>query len=164
VVEIVDLSRLELEASLSATDAMQVQPGLKAQLQIEGATAPVGATVARVNPSVVAGSRAVLAYLAVDALPGLRQGLFAQGTLRIGSTQAPSVPVSAVRTDKPAPYVQWVNNNKIVHQTVQLGARGEAGGQPMVAVQGVPANARLVSGSVGTLREGTPVTLTAGVK
>jgi RND family efflux transporter MFP subunit len=164
VLEIVDLSRLELEASLSATDAMLVQPGQKAQLQIEGATSPVSATVARVNPSVVAGSRAVLAYLVVDPLPGLRQGLFAQGNLRIGTTRATTVPLSAVRTDKPAPYVQLVSNNKVLHQAVQLGARGEADGQAMVAVQGVPANTSLVSGAVGTLREGTPVTLTAGLK
>ena len=164
VVEIVDLSRLELEASMSATDAMQVRPGQKAQLQIEGASAPVTATVARVNPNVVAGSRAVLAYLVIDPLPGLRQGLFAQGTLHIGSTQATAIPLSAVRTDKPAPYVQLVSNNKVVHQPVVLGERGEVEGQPMVAIQGLAANTSLVRGTVGTLREGTTVTLTAGVK
>jgi len=164
VVEIVDLGRLELEASLSATDAMLVRPGQKAQLKIEGSAAPVSATVARVNPNVVAGSRAVLAYLTIDPLPGLRQGLFAQGSLLIGSTQAPTVALSAVRTDKPAPYVQLVSNNKVVHQQVELGARGEADGQQMVAIKGVPADAVLVSGSVGALREGTAITLTAGVK
>jgi RND family efflux transporter MFP subunit len=164
VLEIVDLSRLELEASLSATDAMQVRPGQKARLQIEGASSPVTATVARVNPNVMAGSRAVLAYLVLDPLPGLRQGLFAQGTLHIGSTQAPSVPLSAVRTDKPTPYVQLVRERKVVHQAVELGARGEADGQPMVEVKGLVAASSVVNGSVGTLREGTTVTLTSGVK
>ncbi len=164
VLEIVDLSRLELEASLSAADSLQVQLGQTARLQIEGVSAPITATVVRINPNVVAGSRAVLTYLALDPVAGLRQGLFAQGTLLTGTTQAPSVPLSAVRTDKPMPYVQWVSDNKVVHQTVELGARGESEGQLMVFIKGVPDNASLVNGSLGTLRDGTPVKVTAGVQ
>lgn len=164
VIEIVDLSRLELEASLSAADSLQVQLGQSAQLQIEGANAPVSAKVVRVNPSVVAGSRAVLAYLALDPLPGLRQGLFAQGTLRTGSSEALSVPLSAVRTDKPVPYVQLLSGNKVVNQAVEMGPRGEADGQLMVSVKGVPDKAKLINGSVGTVREGTTVKFTAGAK
>jgi hypothetical protein len=57
-----------------------------------------------------------------------------------------------------------VSNNKVVHQPVVLGDRGEVEGQPMVAIQGLAANTSLVRGTVGTLREGTTVTLTAGVK
>ncbi len=164
VIEIVDLSRLELEASLSAADSLKVQLGQSAQLQIEGANAPVNAKVVRINPSVVAGSRAVLAYLALDPVPGLRQGLFAQGVLRTGSAEALSVPLSAVRTDKPLPYVQTVAGGKVVNQTVTLGARGEADGQLMVSVKGVPDKTDLINGTVGTLREGTAVKFTAGVK
>ena len=164
VVEIVDLSRLELEASLGAADSLQVRLGQTATLQIEGASAPVQAKVVRVNPSVVAGSRSVLLYLALEPSPGLRQGLFAQGSLLTGTTQSPSVPLGAVRTDKPQPYVQWVNNNKLVHQPVSLGARGESDGQLMVAINGVPDNASLVSGSVGMLREGTTIKFSAAGK
>ena len=164
VVEIVDLSRLELEASLSAADSLQVQLGQTAKLQIEGASAPVNAKVVRVNPTVVAGSRSVLAYLALDRAPGLRQGLFAQGMLQTGNTQAASVPLTAVRTDKPQPYVQLVSNDKVTHQAVELGARGESEGQLMVAIQGVPDGTSLVNGSVGALREGTSVKFTTGTK
>ena len=164
VVEIVDLSRLELEASLSAADSLQVQLGQTAKLQIEGASAPVNAKVVRVNPTVVAGSRSVLAYLALDRAPGLRQGLFAQGMLQTGNTQAASVPLTAVRTDKPQPYVQLVSNNKVAHQAVELGARGESEGQLMVAILGVPDGTSLVNGSVGALREGTSVKFTTGTK
>ena len=81
MLEVVDLSRLELEANLGVTDSLLVQVGQNAQLQVEGSTTPITAKVARINPSVVAGSRAVLAYLTIDPVPGLRQGLFAQGTL-----------------------------------------------------------------------------------
>jgi RND family efflux transporter MFP subunit len=164
VVEIVDLTRLELEASISPADSLQVQLGQTAQLQIEGTASTVRARVVRINPTVVAGSRSVLAYLALDPAPGLRQGLFAQGALKIGSTQGPSVPLSAVRTDKPQPYVQMVADNKVRHQPVELVARGEFEGQRMAGIQGVPDNATLISGQVGAMREGTLVKLGAGVK
>ena len=164
IVEIVDLSRLELEASLSASESLAVRVGQSAVLQIEGAAKPVKARVVRVNPSAVAGSRAVLVYLAVEAVPGLRQGLFAQGTLGTDRLQALAVPLNAVRTDKPEPYVQLVSQQKVVHQTVEMGARGEVDGQTMVAIKGVPENATLVSGTLGTLRDGSAVKFTPGGK
>jgi RND family efflux transporter MFP subunit len=77
VIEIVDLSRLELEATLSAADSMNVRMGQEAMLQIEGSAKPVLAKVVRINPSAQAGSRSVLAYLAIADATGLRQGLFA---------------------------------------------------------------------------------------
>lgn len=164
IVEIVDLSRLELEASLSASESLAVRVGQSAVLQIEGAAQPVKARVVRVNPSAVAGSRAVLVYLAVEATPGLRQGLFAQGTLGTDHLQALAVPLNAVRTDKPEPYVQLVSQQKVVHQTVEMGARGEVDGQTMVVIKGVPENATLVSGTLGTLRDGSAVKFTPGGK
>ncbi|HSI55694.1 MAG TPA: efflux RND transporter periplasmic adaptor subunit, partial [Ramlibacter sp.] len=105
VIEVVDLSRLELEATLSAADSVGVRVGQEATLQIEG-NRPVHAKVVRINPSAQAGSRSVLAYLEVSEPAGLRQGLFAQGTLGIGTSSALALPLNTVRTDKPAPYVQ----------------------------------------------------------
>ncbi|MDP2819938.1 MAG: efflux RND transporter periplasmic adaptor subunit [Polaromonas sp.] len=165
VLEIVDLSRLELEASLSAADALAVRPGQTATLRIEGSAQTVTATVARINPSAQAGSRSVLVYLSIDntaASAGLRQGLFAQGTLGMARAALLAVPVSAVRTDKPAPYVQVVENNQIAHKPVELGVRGKdaADGEPMVAVQGLAENDVVIKSAVGSLREGTAVKFT----
>jgi multidrug efflux system membrane fusion protein len=165
VLEIVDLSRLELEASLSAADALAVRPGQTATLQIEGTTQSVSATVARINPSAQPGSRSVLVYLSIDnstGTSGLRQGLFAQGTLGTARAALLAVPVSAVRTDKPAPYVQVVENNQVVHKPVEPGVRGNdtTSGEPMVAVKGLAENAVVLQGAVGSLREGTAVKFT----
>lgn len=160
VVEIVDLSRLELEASLSAADSVAVRTGQEAVLRVEGSDKPVAAKVVRINPSAQAGSRSVLAYLAVSDPTGLRHGLFAQGTLGIGNTSALAVPLSAVRTDKPAPYVQVVANDKVAHKPVEPGARGEAGKETWVAAGGLQPGAVVVKGHVGTLREGTAVKFT----
>jgi RND family efflux transporter MFP subunit len=157
IVEIVDLSKLEIEAALSAADSVGVRLGQEARLQIEGRAEPVQARVVRINPSTQAGSRSVLAYLSLTPTAGLRQGLFAQGTLGTGQVSALAVPVSAVRTDKPAPYVQVAEQDRVVHKPVTLGERGEADGQLMVAVSGLAENATVLAGSVGALREGTTV-------
>ncbi len=164
IVEIVDLRQLELEASLSAGDSMRVKAGQLAQLSIEGAEQSLGARVVRINPSAVAGSRAVLVYLAVQPSAGLRQGLFAQGLLATGSAKVPALPLTAVRTDAPQPYVQWVRDGKVVHQPVELGARGEHNGETFVAVRGVPESAQVLAGSVGTVRAGTLVQTAAQAK
>lgn len=161
IVEIIDLSRLELETSLSATESLAVRVGQSATLQIEGAARAIAARVVRVNPSAVAGSRAVLAYLAVEQAPGLRQGLFAQGTLTTGRLQALAVPLSTVRSDKPRPYVQVIEQQRVRHQTVELGERGEVEGQSLVAIQGVGEHTRLLAGSVGSVRDGTAVKVVA---
>jgi len=162
VLELVDISRLELEASLAASDTPLIRLGQVAALQIEGTPAPVQAKVVRINPTVMAGSRSVLVYLALDAAPGLRQGLYAQGNLTIASTDALAIPISAVRTDKPRPYVQLVRDNKVVHQAVELGARGLVKGDWMVAVSGLAQDTMLIAGSVGQLREATAVKLPSG--
>jgi membrane fusion protein, multidrug efflux system len=157
IVEIVDVNKLELEATLAANDAFDVRVGQRATLQLEGGGSPrsVAATVVRINPSVQAGSRSVLVYLGLEKSEGLRQGIFAQGTLATGSSTALAVPVSAVRTDKPQPYLQIAESGRVVHRPVVLGARGESAGESLVAVTGVAEGAVVVRGSVGALREGS---------
>jgi RND family efflux transporter MFP subunit len=162
VVEIVDLGSLELEAALAAGDSVKVKTGQVAQLAIEGLNQAVQATVVRINPSTVAGSRSVLVYLAVAPTPSLRQGLFAQGPLRIGQLTAQALPLDAVRTDKPKPYVQYIVSGRVLHQTVTPGATGERQGVAMVAVQGLAEGAEVLAGAVGALREGTLVQRAAG--
>jgi RND family efflux transporter MFP subunit len=157
IVEIVDLSRLELEANLAASDSVIVRVGQSAALQIEGNAKLVNARVTRVNPSATAGSRSVLVYLALDVNAGLRQGLFAQGTLATSVVKTLAVPANAVRTDKPSPYVQLVVDKKIVHQSVTLGGRGEFEGAEYVAIQGLTEGATVLQGNVGAVREAIAV-------
>jgi hypothetical protein len=100
--------------------------------------------------------------LSVQPNPGLRQGLFAQGTLATGTVSVLAAPLNAVRTDKPLPYVQLIQDGAVLHQTVELGARGESDGQSLVGLKGVSENALLLSGTVGSLRAGTRVKLPQG--
>jgi RND family efflux transporter MFP subunit len=162
LLEIVDLRALELEAPLAAADSVQVQIGQSAQLNVEGLPQPIAARVARINPSTVSGSRSVLVYFSIASTQGLRQGLFAQGRLATGSMQALAVPLDAVRTDKPQPYVQIISSGKVVHQEVTLGAAGDYQGQAMVEARGLTVGAQVLRGSVGALRAGTLLKTAAG--
>ena len=163
IIEIVDLSQLELEATLSAADSTQIQVGQLAQLQIEGSPKAVTAKVARINPTAQAGSRSVLAYLSIDSTTAqpLRQGLFAQGTLGTVRSSLLAVPLASVRTDKPVPYVQTIENAQVVYRSVELGVRGSADGVDVVAIKGLNNGAVVISGNIGTLREGSQVKFTA---
>ncbi len=162
IVEIVDLSRIELEAAVAPEDVVQLAVGQRAALQIDGLADPIGARVARINPSAQTGSRSVLVYLAVDAHPALRQGLFARGRIGVAQIESLAVPLAAVRTDLSLPYVLEVRDGQAVLRTVKLGARGEVRGQPWVAVaDGLAEGALVLAGSTGAVRDGTPVRLAA---
>ena len=160
LVEVINLSELELEAALPAEDAGRVRVGMTAQLQVEGVDAPVSAKVLRINPSAQMGSRSIVVYLGVKGREGLRQGQFAQGSLGTQSVQVLAVPVTSVRTDKPQPYVQVVQDGKVAHITVRTDVRSEGDQESLVAVTGVSEGAQVLSGSVGAVREGVLVKFT----
>ena len=102
LLEIVDLSRLELQASVAPEDAGQLRVGATARLGVDGIDGEVLARVVRINPSAQAGSRSVIAYLELQPNPALRQGLFARGTIELERRTALVVPPSAVRSDQAA--------------------------------------------------------------
>ena len=167
VLEIVDPRELELEALLAPADALQVRLGQSAQLRLQGQDSgpSVRATVVRINPSAQASSRALPVYLLLEraattdaATAALRQGQYVQGVLTVGSAQVLALPLEVVRTDKPEPYVQALENQRVVHRSVRLGARSMLNGQTWVAItHGLSEGAQVLAASVGLLREGTEV-------
>ena len=164
IVEVVDLSRIELEAAVAPEDVGGVQVGQVARLSIDGLAEPATATVARINPSTQSGTRAVLVYLALAPQPGLRQGLFARGTIELARKSALAVPVAAVRIDQAQPYVLAVQNGKVVLRSVGLGLRGEAtiDGRIDSVVElasGAQAGDTVLRGTAGAVRDGTAVKL-----
>lgn len=161
ILEIVDISRLELEASVAAADSIALKLGQTAQLQIEGSGQAVKARLVRINPSAQAASRTVVAYLSIDNQSGgkLRQGMFAQGSLGTGTNRMLAVPVSAIRTDRAQPYVQLLSDGKVVQQPVKTGPRGTVGDELMVGVD-LPQGTAVLRGSVGLLRAGQSARVT----
>ena len=169
IMELVDLSQLEVEVPLSPSESMDVRVGQTASLQIEDRQALVGAKVKRISPSAQVGSRSVLIYLALDKAEGLRHGLFAKGILGMDKSHVLAVPLSAVRTDHAQPYVQVVEQTgdqlQVAHKPVTLGVRGMDLTQPesetMVGITGLVEGSTVLKGHVGALREGMAVKYTA---
>ena len=184
VLEIVDPSDLEVVAQLAPADSVRVQVGQQAQLQVQGAgddVAAVPARVVRINPSAQAGSRSVAVYLRVQAapvnagaagrsIPIVRPGLYLQGSIVTGQTEQLAVPLTAVRTDQPQPYVQLLQPAgeseadksllRVQHRPVTLGSQSAQDGATWIAVSsGLQAGDRVLAGSVGGLRAGTAVQL-----
>ena len=164
IIEVIDTSRMELEANISAADALSVKVGQTATLTIEGTTTSVISQVTRINPNTQAGSRNVLVYLRISNATNLRQGLFAQGSLGTANMSALTVPLSAVRNDKPTPYLQVLEGNVVKHVSVELAQRGEVlndgRSETVVAVKGITENTQVLVGSLGALREGTTTSFT----
>ena len=164
LIEIVDLSRIELEAAIAPEDVGGVQIGQAARLNVDGLAEPVVAKVARINPSTQAGTRAVMVYLALAPQPSLRQGLFARGSIEAQRKRSLVVPLSAVRVDQALPYVLEVVSGKVVQRSVTLGLRGDAefDGRLESAVEivkGLADGATVLRGSAGMVRDGTAVRL-----
>jgi RND family efflux transporter MFP subunit len=162
LLEIVDLSKLEIEASVPPQDVGAVQIGALASLRVDGIGHPVTARVARINPSAQAGTRAVPVYLSVDPQPELRQGLFARGSIELERRSALSLPASAVRIDQARPYVIVLEQGLAVRRDVELGLRGRASAasEPMVEVTaGLTEGSTVLRSSVGVVREGTRLRL-----
>ncbi|MBL8346106.1 MAG: efflux RND transporter periplasmic adaptor subunit [Rubrivivax sp.] len=170
LVEIVDLSRIELEAAVAPEDVPSVRVGQPARVAIDGLAEPVPARVVRINPSATAGTRAVMAYLLLDSHPGLRQGLFGRATVEMQRRSALVVPASALRFDQSQPYVVVAQQGLAVERIVTTGQRGDAtfsaGARPEPAVEilsGLEAGAVVLRGTVGSLRGGTRLALPGAV-
>jgi RND family efflux transporter MFP subunit len=162
IIEVIDTSRMELEANIGAADALNVKVGQVAMLDIEGSTTPVSSQVVRINPNTQAGSRNVLVYFSIantGSAANLRQGLFAQGSLGTAKVSTLTVPLSAVRNDKPMPYLQVLEGNVVKHVNVELAQRGEVvtngRSETVVAVKGIAENTQILAGALGAVREGT---------
>jgi RND family efflux transporter MFP subunit len=164
LVEIVDLSRIELEATVAPQDVLALRVGQAARVRIDGLAEPVAARVARINPAAQAGTRAVMVYLELDPVPGLRQGIFARATIELQRASALVIPLSALRSDQARPYVLALENGKAMPRAVSTGARGDAqiAGVREGAVEitaGLEEGATVLRATVGALGAGTRLVL-----
>ena len=158
LLEIVDLSRLELQATVPPDYAGQLRVGARAVLKVDGMADGIGARVVRINPSAQPGSRSVVAYLELDPNPALRQGLFARGAIELERRPALLMPAGALRNDQAQPYALRLQDAQVQQRVLQLGQRGQSGGEEVVEVlQGLDDGDRVLAGHLGAVRDGAAV-------
>jgi membrane fusion protein (multidrug efflux system) len=157
IIDIVDVGQLEVEVLLPITASGRLQAGQTATLNLESQPQPVTAKIARINPSIDAGSRSVRIYLSIPSGKA-RVGEFATGELTVGALRGTAVPLDSIRTDQPSPYVQIVRNQTIAHTTVQILATGRVGPNRYAIVEPLPAGTAMLSPTAGLIANGTAVT------
>jgi membrane fusion protein (multidrug efflux system) len=155
---IVDLSTLQLEATVSADAISQVTPGTAVELEVRGYPGQTfRGTISRVAPSVDAGTGQVRVYV---AMPNQGQrlvgGLFAEGTVRTMSRMGLVIPIEALDESGSAPAVIRVRNGLTERVTVQLGIRNDAEGFVEV-LAGLAAGDTVLVGPARTITPGTRV-------
>jgi len=155
VVSIVDLSRLQLEASVPPAAIGQVKVGQAMSFRVEGfGEREFAGRIERINPGATPGSRSISVYAVIDNKEGLlRGGMFAQGALtlsRVENTLA--VPATAVREEIGQTYVYAIENGLIKRKNVKVGPADAAG--RVQVLDGLAAGDRIVRVNLGSLREG----------
>lgn len=168
LLDVVDLSRVELQASLRPEDITQVRVGTRGQIRVDGLKQPIEAQVARINPSAAPGTRAVTVYLSLKPHEALRQGLFANGQLELARATSLILPRSVIRQRTNGSYVQLVRQGKVVHQAVTLGAEGQLASDQTLAVvevrSGLDGGESILKESLGLVKEGAEVVITPAAK
>ncbi len=161
VYTIVGLNELTLEAQVPATDIPRVKVGQEVRFQVDGyAKREFSGKVARINPTTEAGSRAMLVYVSVANADGaLRGGMFAKGSLTTEKgSEAPVVPLAALREEAGKQVVYTVVNGAVVSQPVKLGLRSEDEGVVEVA-EGLVPGAQVLIAKLEGLKPGAKVRL-----
>jgi len=155
VVSIVDLSRLQLEASVPPAAIGQVRVGQAMSFHVEGfGERDFDGRIERINPAATAGSRSISVYAVIDNREGLlRGGMFAQGALTLSSIAgALAVPASAVREEIGQTFVYAIEDGLVKKKNVKVGAPDAAG--RVQVLEGLVAGDRIVRANLGSLREG----------
>ena len=155
VVSIVDLSRLQLEASVPPAAIGQVRVGQDMNFRVEGfGEREFAGRIERINPAATAGSRSISVYAAIDNREGLlRGGMFAQGTLTLSRVDgALAAPASAVREEIGQTFVYVIENGLVKKRNVKVGAPDAAG--RVQVMDGLVAGDRIVRVNLGSLKEG----------
>lgn len=157
---IVDLSRVEVEATVPADDVARLQIGQSVRLRVEGFDDRIfPGRIARINPMTRAGSRAIPVYVSADNSDGaLRGGMFASGEVQVAEADAAfALPPVAIRHDDQGDFVLVIAGDRTERRAVArrgLWARGD-----LVQVDGLVEGDRVVTGNLPGLTAGRPVTV-----
>ena len=157
---IVDLSRVEVEATVPAEQVARLAVGQNARLRVEGfGEREFAGRVARINPMARVGSRAIPVYVTVDNRDGaLRGGMFASGEVLVAEASgAIAVPPVAIRHDDQGDFVLAIADGRTVRRPVTRVAQWARG--DLVQVEGLAPGDRVVTGNLPGLTPGRAVAL-----
>jgi len=160
LLDVVDLSRMEMEVAVPTSDILGIAPGQEVTVRIEGLARPLPAKVVRINPAAQAGSRSIMAYLEIDNPQNLlRAGMFGEARLTLSRKAGVlAVPQSALQGNGDQATVYAIENGRLSRKPVRPGMIGSEGDATLVEiVEGLAPGARIVRSNLGNLPAGAAV-------
>lgn len=154
LLDVVDLSKMEMEVAVPTSDILSIAPGQEVAVRVEGLAQPMPARVARINPATQAGSRSIMAYLQLDNPQSLlRSGMFGEARLTLSKKAGVlAVPQSALQGNGDSFFVYAIEGDKLQRKTVQTGLTGSDGDAVLVEITGgLAPGAQIVRRNLGNL-------------
>ena len=151
--------RIEWRGELTAEQLAQVQPGQPVRLRLPGGE-PVEGRVRLAAPSLDPATRKGLLY--AELPPGeaqLRPGMFAHGEILLGTSEALTLPASAVVWSDGFSYLFEVDDKEVVHRRKVTVGRMQEG--RIEVVEGIAAEATVVASGGAFLHDGDVVRVEA---
>jgi membrane fusion protein (multidrug efflux system) len=158
---LVDLTKMELQAAVPASEIPNVRVGQHASFKVSGfGDRRFDGEVRRINPVADESSRSIMVYLAVanpDSV--LKGGMFAQAELTLDrADNIPSIPLAAVHGEPGASYVLALREGAIARVPVTLGLSDPEQGFVEVR-EGLRADDRVVVAKLEGIKPGTPAVM-----
>ncbi|MEO8155050.1 MAG: efflux RND transporter periplasmic adaptor subunit [Rhizobacter sp.] len=151
--------RLEWRAEVPSSDLARVKVGLPASVAATSGAAPVVGKVRMVAPTVDPQTRNGIVYVDLGAMSNqsgeVKAGMFARGEFDVGSSDALTLPQSAVVLRDGFSYVLKVGADSKVTQT-KVGV-GRRAGDRIEITSGLDAAAKVVAAGGGFLSDGDTV-------
>lgn len=150
--------RVEWRAEVTAEQLAQIQPGQEAHLRLPGGEAVTG-TVRMPSPTLDPITRYGLVYVDLPIGGPARPGMFAQGQIRVGASQALTLPESAVVLRDGSSFVFEIQaEDRVAQRKVETGRRGEG---RVEILSGLDTAARIVATGGAFLNDGDRVRVEA---
>ncbi|MSQ69854.1 MAG: efflux RND transporter periplasmic adaptor subunit [Betaproteobacteria bacterium] len=162
ILALVDLSELEVESAIPASDISSVRPGQEIQFRVEGYGDRIFAgRIERINPSTQSGTRSIIVYALLPNRDGaLRGGLFAKGNLTIEKREKAMVLPSSAVSREGSQWLVWrLTGGRLSTQPVTIGMRNDDEGV-LEALDGLKPGDQILRTQLGGLRSGATVTIT----
>jgi RND family efflux transporter MFP subunit len=131
VAQIVDLSRMELEAQVPVSEIPFVKVGQEILFLVDGFQGRrFAGKIERVNPSAELGSRSISVFATLPNADGaLKGGMFANGTLATAAgSEVDVIPATAVIQEGGQNFVYILKDGKVERRSVVLGAKNSERG------------------------------------
>ncbi|MCO5732109.1 efflux RND transporter periplasmic adaptor subunit [Rhizobium sp. SSA_523] len=116
---------IELVADVPESDIRRIRVDMPAKVTIAGTREAVPGKVRLVSPVVDPANRLGSVHILVDAASGAKSGMYASARIIIEETTAPTLPQSAVTTERTGTIVRKVEDNVVKQVKVETGIQDE---------------------------------------